>query len=89
MRLSIEIPDETHRSLKAKAASDGVTISEIVRIAVERYLKGNFHLGYPVGIEDRTIHVPPPVMAPPRPDPPPSLVRSISKADQAKGRTRK
>jgi len=73
MRLSIEIPDETHRELKAKAATQGVTISEVVRLAVERYLRGNFTVGLP--------KVDPALIG--------TEYGPISKADQAKGRSRK
>lgn len=80
MRLSIDIPDDTHRELKAKAASQGVTISEIVRLSVERYLHGNFTVGFqkslePVSDMDTLV-----MRRPGKP---------ISKADQAKGKTRK
>jgi hypothetical protein len=77
VRLSVEIPDDIHRQLKSKAASEGTNISEIVRIAVERYLHGNFTVGLPA------------VANPPNPPNPVGMVRPISKADQAKGRTRR
>lgn len=38
MRLSIDLPDDLHRDLKAKAATEGKTISEVVRSMVEGYL---------------------------------------------------
>lgn len=94
MRLSIDISDETHRELKAKAAREGVTISDIVRVAVEKYVRGNFNLGYPQSVRvdaavDKTVHIPPPVTPRPAPDPPPTpYVRPISKADQVKGKSR-
>lgn len=90
MRLSIDIPEETHRELKAKAAREGVTISDIVRMAVEKYVRGNFSLGYPDPPRPEAIKVSPPSI--PRPAPPPTpptpYVRPISKAEQAKGKTR-
>ena len=85
MRLSIDISDETHRELKAKAAREGVTISDIVRIAVEKYVRGNFSLGYSAKLVETSVvaATPPNVAAGTQP------FKSLSKADQAKGKTRK
>lgn len=77
MRLSIDIPDETHRELKAKAAREGTTISEVVRVAVERYLRGDITVAMPTMPEKTTTSYSA------------DYVRPISKADQAKGRSRK
>jgi hypothetical protein len=86
MRLSIEIPDDTHRELKTKAANQGVTISEVVRLAVTQYLRGNFTLGFKEpGVQ---VHPDPVITGPPLPPAKGHRV-GLSKADQAKGRSRK
>jgi hypothetical protein len=88
MRLSIDISDETHRDLKAKAAREGVTISDIVRSAIERYVSGNFHLGYPAPVINNAIAAPALPKPPEPPKPPTPYIRPISKAEQAKGKSR-
>jgi hypothetical protein len=41
MRTTIDIPDETYRSLKMKAAREGKTVREIVLIGIEKELAVN------------------------------------------------
>ena len=38
-RLTVEIPAETHRRLKAKCAMDGTKLNVVVNSLVERYLR--------------------------------------------------
>jgi hypothetical protein len=38
MRTTIDIPDETYRSLKTKAAREGKTVREIVLVGIQREL---------------------------------------------------
>lgn len=40
MRLSIDIPNELHRDLKAKAATEGKTISEVIRPMLAQFTYG-------------------------------------------------
>jgi hypothetical protein len=37
MRTTLEVPDDLHRRAKAKAASEGITISSVLRVALESY----------------------------------------------------
>ena len=38
-RLGVDIPDETHRELKARCASQGVKVSDVVHKFIEEYLQ--------------------------------------------------
>jgi len=38
MKTTLEIPDDLHRRAKAKAASEGITISSVLRDSLERYV---------------------------------------------------
>jgi hypothetical protein len=38
-RLGVDIPDETHRELKARCATEGVKVSDVVRKLIEEYLQ--------------------------------------------------
>jgi len=40
-RLSVEITDEQHKALKVKAASQGITVKELVTSAITTYLGDN------------------------------------------------
>ncbi|HKN20868.1 MAG TPA: hypothetical protein VJX73_05600 [Terracidiphilus sp.] len=40
MRTTVEIPDETYRELKIKAAQEGTPVREIVLRGIERELRG-------------------------------------------------
>ena len=77
MRLSIDLPDEMHRALKAKAATEGRTVSDLVREIIRKYLDGN----YTVGVSTTKLPQEEPTTSP--------SFRPISKADQAKGRSRR
>lgn len=79
MRLSIDLPDDLHRDLKAKAATEGKTISEVVRSMVEGYLAMERFV-YPKVDKEAARRV--------------QSANALdglrlSKSDQAKGRTRK
>ena len=39
------IPTELYKAAQAKAASEGLTISYIVRVALSRYVRGDFLVG--------------------------------------------
>jgi hypothetical protein len=41
MRTTIDIPDETYRSLKTKAAREGKTVREIVLVGIQKELAAN------------------------------------------------
>ena len=38
-RLGVDIPDETHQELKARCATEGVKVSDVVRKLIEEYLQ--------------------------------------------------
>ena len=40
-RLSVEITDDQHRALKMRAASQGITVKELVTSAITKYLRDN------------------------------------------------
>ncbi len=40
-RLSVEITDEQHKALKVKAASQGITVKELVTSSITVYLRDN------------------------------------------------
>lgn len=42
--IMVRVSKDTHSALKKKAASEGTTMSEIVRFAVELYLNGRLNL---------------------------------------------
>lgn len=69
MRLSIDLPDELHRDLKAKAATEGKTIAEVIRPMLVQFTYGTVAVkAAPKSTEYRG---------------------PITKADQARGKTRK
>ena len=38
MRLVVELPEEVHRAVKTKAAQNGLTVAQVLRDAVDRFL---------------------------------------------------
>ena len=38
-RLGVDLPEETHRELKARCATEGVKVSDVVRKLIEAYLR--------------------------------------------------
>jgi plasmid stability protein len=96
MRLSIDVPDELHRQIKVKAASEGTSITSIAQKALEAYLGARMTAGFVVteshvegGVKVITDAKLLSVSFDPKPLQPGTFVRPISKEDQAKGRTRK
>jgi hypothetical protein len=70
MRTTIELPDDLHRALKARAGLSGVTLRQLVQRLIEQGLRSS------TGLEDAaTRHDPPPVIIPPRGVPIPALGR--------------
>jgi hypothetical protein len=99
MRLSIDIPDDLHRRVKAKSAQEGQTISAVSRNLLEQWaatvtptgttkeewddsLAAIRSPGVPMSDDTITAEPLPPAKAQRMP-------RSISKSDQAKGKSRK
>ena len=83
MRLSIDLPDEMHRALKVQAATEGKTISDLVRTVVKQYLNGNYVYG--VAPSGNT----PPARADVSSQRGRLSGADLSKSAQAKGQTRK
>ncbi|MBI2846128.1 MAG: ribbon-helix-helix protein, CopG family [Chloroflexi bacterium] len=42
--IMVRVSRETHSTLKKKAAAEGTTMSQIVRYAIELYLKGQLYI---------------------------------------------
>jgi hypothetical protein len=71
-RTTFDLPDHLYRSLKARAALNGVTMRDLVRRFIEQGLR------QPLGaIQARPEHrEPPPVIIPPRSVPIPAIPRA-------------
>lgn len=40
-KLTVRVPEEWHRQVKAEAALRGIAVSKLVRMAVDEWLKGH------------------------------------------------
>lgn len=92
-RLNIDLPEDIHRKVKARAAMDGTTVSTVFRRLAERYALGDHRvIGMPAVKEDGSVTLvetsvveatPANIRTGTKP------FRSISKEEQARGKTRK
>ena len=69
MRTTIDIPDDLHRTLKARAGMSGMTLKQLVQQLIEQGMRS------PRGEPSRSRRAPPPVIIPPRGVPIPALSR--------------
>jgi hypothetical protein len=61
MRTTIDIPDETYRALKIKAATEGTSLRQIILVSVERELvasKGVRKFEIPIPVTSSPVEVP-------------------------------
>ena len=85
MRISVDISDELHRDLKAKAVLEGKTITEVVRPLLDQYAYGTVPVRTVASMTEKELVAALPKTKPPGTD----FVRPISKSAQAKGKSRK
>ena len=89
MRISIDIPDELHRRVRVKAAEEGTTVSAVVRSQLTNWAIGSWQEAREYHPKEPGVQMhPDPVITGP-PLPPAKAHWAISKADQAKGKSRK
>ena len=71
MRMTIELPDDLYRALKARAGLSSITLRQLVQRLIEQGLRSSMG-----GAEPAKSFGPPPVIIPPRGVPIPAVGRA-------------